>query len=92
MRRGTLEKSKERQSQPQPITQPVVKQEPLLDFSAAPVKRANTVEDVLNMFKSGNYDVNQAVTIVVEGENGNQNDMVVALEQISDTLCGIGHF
>jgi hypothetical protein len=32
------------------------------------------------MFKSGNYDVNQAVMIVVEGENGNQNEMVVALE------------
>lgn len=50
------------------------------------------MDEVLTMFKSGNRDVNAAVKIVNEGENGNQANMVQSLEQLSDVLCGIGHF
>lgn len=82
MRRGTLEKSKGK-----PAKEAVGH---TLENKA--VVRRNVVDEVLTMFKSGNRDVNAAVKIVNEGENGNQANMIASLEQLSDVLCSIGHF
>lgn len=81
MRRGTLEKSK-------------LKPKDAIGFTLENknVQRRNVVDEVLTMFKSGNRDVNAAVKIVNDGENGHQSNMVQSLEQLSDVLCGIGHF
>ena len=81
MRRGTLEKSK-------------LKPKDAIGFTLEnkAVQRRNVVDEVLTMFKSGNRDVNAAVKIVNDGENGHQSNMVQSLEQLSDVLCGIGHF
>lgn len=56
------------------------------------VERRNTVEEVLNLFKTGNRDVRKAVKIVEDGEAGNQRNMLASFEQLSDILCSIGHF
>jgi len=56
------------------------------------VTRRNVVDEVLTQFKTGDRDVNKAVKLIAEGENGNQANMVQAFEQLSDVLCGIGHF
>jgi tetratricopeptide (TPR) repeat protein len=79
MRRGTLEKAKRRDA---------------IGFTLEnrSVVRRSTVEEVLAIFKSGDRDVNKAVKMVQDGENGNQANMAQAFEQLSDILCGIGHF
>ena len=81
MRRGTLEKGKG-------------KAKDAIGFSLEnkAVQRRNTVDEVLQLFRSGDRDVNKAVKLVQEGENGNTQNMVASLEQLSDVLCGIGHF
>ena len=81
MRRGTLEKGKG-------------KGKDAIGFSLEnkAVVRRNTVDEVLTIFKQGNRDVNHAVKLISDGENGNVANMVQAFEQLSDVLCGIGHF
>lgn len=80
MRRGTLEKSK--------VTKAAIG----FSLENKNVARRNVVDEVLTMFKAGNRDVNKACQIINEGEQGNQANMLQALEQLSDVLCGIGHF
>jgi len=69
MRRGTLEKTK-------------LKPKEAIGFSLENknLARRNVVDEVLSMFKSGNRDVNAAVKIVNDGENGNQANIVQSLE------------
>lgn len=81
MRRGTLEKSKGKGKDAIGFT---------LENKA--VARRNTVDEVLAIFKAGDRDVSKAVKLVQDGENGNPENMVSSFEQLSDVLCGIGHF
>jgi len=57
MRRGVLEKAKPKAAVGVTIENKAI-------------ERRNTVEDVLNLFKTGNRDVKKAVKIVEEGEGG----------------------
>ena len=82
MRRGTLEKSKG------------VKPKDAIGVTLEDkaITRRNVVDEVLTLFKTGDREVGRAVKLISEAENGNQANMVQAYEQLSDVLCGIGHF
>jgi hypothetical protein len=84
MRRGTLEKSKGVNVKPKDAIG--------VTLEDKAVTRRNVVDEVLTQFKTGDRDVNKAVKLIAEAENGNQANMVQAFEQLSDVLCGIGHF
>jgi hypothetical protein len=54
--------------------------------------RRPSVEEVLNQFRQGNRDVNQAYNTIKRVEKESIPEILAALEQLSDILCQVTYF